>query len=70
MESATVGAALMVSGMLAVPIAPVGSVTVNVGVKEPESVGVPDRTPPGLTDIPFGKPGPRPRGGFHSVPAP
>jgi hypothetical protein len=51
-----VGAALMISGILATPLAPLGSVTENVGVKFPEAVGVPARRPLELRDIPFGRP--------------
>ena len=50
------GPALIVSGMLAVPVAPLpASNTENVGVKLPETVGVPPRAPSVPIDIPFGK---------------
>ena len=50
------GAALMVSGMMAVPTAPLGSVTEKVGVKLPDAVGVPVRSPVASTPMPFGSP--------------
>jgi hypothetical protein len=47
---------LIVSAMLAVPVAPLTvSSTENVGVKLPETVGVPPRLPLELIDIPLGK---------------
>ena len=51
-----VGAALIVSGMFAVPVAPLPvSSTENAGVKLPETVGVPLRVPSEPIDIPLGK---------------
>lgn len=51
-----VGVGLMVRGMFAKPTAPLGSVTENAGVKLPEAVGVPPKTPPEPIDIPAGNP--------------
>jgi len=57
LESVMVGGALIVSGMVAEPVAPLPeSVTENVGVTLPETKGVPPRTPAGLMDMPAGRP--------------
>jgi hypothetical protein len=56
LESVIVGAALIVSGMLAVAVAPLPvSNTENAGVKLPETVGVPPRVPFAAIDIPVGR---------------
>jgi hypothetical protein len=54
--SVIAGVGLIVSGIVAVPVAPLGSNTENAGVRFPEAVGVPARRPVESMDIPPGKP--------------
>jgi hypothetical protein len=56
LRSLTVGIGLIVSGMVAVPTAPDGSVTEMLGVKLPEAECVPPNVPlMGSIDIPGGR---------------
>jgi hypothetical protein len=53
---AMAGAALIVSGIVAVRVAPLRSNTENVGAKLPEPAGVPLRRPVASIDVPLGRP--------------